>query len=595
MKFTLEAFTRLNGQTHVSERPVLHIWSTHASQSPWFVEIDTLHAPITVDVPTSELYDALIVEMLVDVVTDEDRVVRGHAGRAVINHATCASGEAQLMNETRSRPTAWMKFSTEVMPKTDGADPDCNAAAAMCDSLVKRSSAWYEHGRPIDKEIERVHIPRLPGIFKNAPGFVFAAHRPCEPEDDELFERVVLAAAARRGENANDIAVKVISEVNVPSKDPSDVVLKMALYLAEGVQLLVNNLPYLADPDVNGDKVTTIDRFSVDVRVSQAGDCEDCAREIALLWTLARNCRGTTPLVRAISLVARCYVACEHLGAVSLRGSPFLEVYSTGGSYFAHAFAQVIPTHWFKAAMYNDDSFLKMQLAPNMLCPWDHGLRTLTLDGVRLCDADAYAPSFAYKQLTNDLGASKDADELCSRLKCIEKVGTKHYVYVSSSYVFGDFTTSSHCPVYEIAYKQPDGAYGARFQQMFEQPPEIRVFCTHGDKSCADDAHAVADAYCRFLHPVPRWDTAGAPTEEELTSVATRLLQAAGIEVVEGPGGAAAPPGASHAVLGPCEWKDNAYLRALARGVGAQGFTHCRLQPERLARGASGVSLYAWK
>jgi hypothetical protein len=594
MKFKLEAFTRLNGQTHTYERPVLHVWSTHASKSPWFVEIDAAHAPVTVEVPTSEPYDALVVEMLVDVVTDEDRVVRGHAGRAVLNHATCATGEVQLLNETRSRPTAWLKFSTDVMPKVDGADPDCDAAASMCDSLVKRTSEWFEHGRPIDKEIEHVHIPRLPGIFKNAPGFVFAAHRPCEPEDDELFERIVVAAAARRGEKAHDIAVKVISEINVPSADPSNNVRKMALYLAEGVQLLVNNLPYLADPDVDGDKVTTIDRFSTDVRMSQAGDCEDCAREIALLWTLARQCRGTTPLVRAITLVARCFVACEHLGAVSLRGNPFLEVYSTGGKYFAHAFAMVIPTHFFKAALYNDDAFMKMQLAPTMLCPWDHGLRTLTLDGVRLCDADAYAPSFPYKVLLNDLGFGDDEEALKARLKCVEKVGTKHYVFVSSSYVFGDFTTANHCPVYEIAYKQPDGSYGARFGQLFEQPPEVRIFCTHGDKSCADDAHAVADAYCRFLHPVTKWDTQGAPTEEELTRGAARRLREVGLDVAEGPGGAAAPPGASHAVLGPCEFQNDAFLRSLGRAVAAQRFTHCRLQPERLARGASGVSMYAW-
>jgi|688.fasta_scaffold01415_10 hypothetical protein len=595
MKFSLEAFTRLNGQTHLDERPVLHVWSTHASESPWFVEIDALHAPITVYVPSTDSYDALIIEMLVDVVTDEDRVVRGHAGRAVLNHDTCKTGQVKLLNDTRSRPTAWLKFSTDVLPKVDGVDPDCNAAAAMCDALVERTSAWYEDGRPIDKEIERVHIPRLPGIFKNAPGFIFAAHRPCEPEDDELFERVVLAAAARRGENAHEIAVKVISEINVPSAEPSDIVRKMAVYLAEGVQLLVNNLPYLADPEVNGDKVTTIDRFSTDVRVSQAGDCEDCAREIALLWTLARKCKGTTPLVRAIALVARCYVACEHLGAVSLRGSPFLAVYSTGGSYFAHAFAQIIPTHWFKAAMYNDDSFTKMQLAPNMLCPWDHGLRTLTLDGVRLCDADAFSPSFPYKQLTNDLSGSQDADELCSRLKCVEKVGTKHYVYVSSSYVFGDFTTSNHCPVYEVGYKQPDGAYGTRFQQMFDMSPEVRVFCTHGDKSCADDAHAVADSYCLFLHPVPAWNTTGAPTDEDLTRVATRRLREAGLEVSEGPRGDAAPHRASHAVLGPCEFGNDSYVHSLARAVAAQGFKSCRVQPERLARGASGVSLYAWK
>jgi hypothetical protein len=595
MKFTLEAFTRLKGQTHSDEQPVLHVWSTHATKTPWFIEIDTAHAPVTVDVPTSESYDALIIEMLVNIVTDEDRVVRGHAGRAVINHAMCEVGEVKLLNDTRSRPTAWLKFSTDVMPKKDGADPDCDASADMCNALVKRTSAWFEHGSPIDKEIERVHIPRLPGIFKNAPGFVFAAHRPCEPEDDELFERVVLAAAARRGENAKDIAVKVIGEINAPSKEPSDNVRKMALYLAEGVQLLVNNLPYLADPDVDGDKVSTIDRFSTDVRMSQAGDCEDCAREIALMWTLARKCKGTTPLVRAIALVARCYVACEHLGAVALRGNPFLAVYSTGGTYFAHAFAQIIPTHFFKAALYNDDAFTKIKLAPNMLCPWERGLRTLTLDGVRICDADAFSPSFSYKQLTNDLSGGEDSDELCSRLKCVEKTGTRHYVFISSSYVFDDFTTTNHCPVYEIAYKQPDGPYGTRFDQMFEMSPDIRVFCTHGDKSCSDDAHSVAEAFCSFLHPVTKWDTVNAPTEEELTRGAARRLREAGLNVNEGPGGSAAPPGASHAVMGPFEFQNDDFLRSLSRAVAAQGFKSCRLQPERLARGASGVSVYVWK
>ena len=255
----------------------------------------------------------------------------------------------------------------------------------------------------------------------------------------------------------------------------------------------------------------------------------------------------------------------------------------------------VIPTHWFKAALYNDDAFMKMQFAPNMLCPWEAGLRTLTLDGVRLCDADAYAPSFPYKLLLNGLEFGDDEDALKSRLKCVEKTGTSHYVFVSSSYVFDDFTTTNHCPVYEISFLQADGSYGAKFSQFFEMPPNIRIFCTHGDKSCSDDAHSVADAYCRFLHPVTKWDTLGAPTEEELTRVAARQLREVGLDVAQGPGGSVAPHGASHAVLGPCEFKDDTYLRALARAVAAQGFKRCRLQPERLARGASGVSVYVWK
>jgi hypothetical protein len=592
MKFTIEAFTRLGGQTHVAERPVLHVWSTH-TKAPWFAAIDVTHLPVTVDVPSADVYDALIVEMLVSVETDENRVVRAHAGRAVLNHATCATGAVQLMNDARARPTAWFKFTVVQPPRINGADPDCDAAASMCDSLVRRSSAWYESASPLDPEIKRVHIPRMPGIFKNAPGFVFAAHRPCEPESDDLFERIVMAAAARRGENARDYAVRAISDINVPTDTPCDAVRKIALYLAEGVQLLVNTLPYLADPDIVGDTVKTVDRFSTDVRMSQAGDCEDCAREIALLWTLARKTQGTTPLSRAIALVARCYVACAHLGAVAIAGAAFLDVYSTGGKYFAHSWVQIIPTHLFKAAMYNDDAFEKLKFSPNMLVPWKSGLRTLTLDGVRLCDADAYAPSFPYKHLINDL--SSGGDDTRARLKCVEKVGTRHYVFVSSSYVFDDFTTSSHCPVYEIAYLQPDDSYGARFQQMFEHPPAFRVFCTHGDKSCDDDAHSVAEAFCAFLHPVTKWDTAGAPVEEELTRVAARCLQEAGLAVAVGPGGTVAPHAASHAVLGPCESGDEAYLRELALAVAAQGFRNCRIEPERLARGASGLSLFAWR
>jgi hypothetical protein len=615
MKFTIESFTRLEGQTHVEESPVLHVWSTQAV-APWYACANVTHAPVAIDVPSTEPYDALVVELLVDVVTDEGRRVRAHAGRAVLNRFTFATGEVQLMNDTRTRPTAWLKFSCDVHPRSTGVDPDGDAAADICADLTTRSSRWFEKGHPVNKEIERVHIPRLPGIFKNAPGFVFAAHRPCEPEEEELFERAVVVAAARRGENAHELAVKVISEINVPDDQPSKAVHRIAKYLAEGIQLLVNNLPYLADPDIVKDKVNTVDRFSTDVRMTMAGDCEDCAREIALMWSLARRCTGTTPLVRAIALIARCYVSCEHLGAVNLQGNPFLDVYSTGGKYYAHAFAQIIPTHWFRAALYNDDAFTKLKLSSDTLIPWEHGLYTLTLDGVRLCDADAFAPSFPVKKLLDalsdtadddltdaDVSQAKDEDAILSRLKCIEKVGTKHYVFVSSSYVFDSFVTDKHCPVYEISYLQPDGSYGASFQQMHQNPPELRVFCTHGDESCSDDAHAMAYSFCKYLHPVTKWDAAGAPTLEALTELARNKIKSAGLDVsVFDPHSAnansdvrAKPSDAVHAVLGPTECVDEKYLGSFARLLKQKGYTKCRLQAERLARGASSVFILVWR
>lgn len=632
MKFTIESFTRLEGQTHIEESPTLHVWSTQ-SVAPWYASANVTSAPVVIDVPSAEPYDALVVELLVDVITDEDRVVRAHAGRAVLNRFTFASGEVQLMNDTRTRPTAWIKFSCDVHPQKSGVDPDGDAAAAICADLTARSSRWFERGRPVNKEIERVHIPRLPGIFKNAPGFVFAAHRPCEPEDEELFERAVVVAAARRGENAHELAVKVISEINVPDHDPSEAVRRMAKYLAEGVQLLVNNLPYLADPDIVKDKVNTVDRFSTDVRMTMAGDCEDCAREIALLWSLARRCAGTTPLVRAIALIARCYVSCEHLGAVNLRGNPFLDVYSTGGKYYAHAFSQIIPAHWFRAALYNDDAFTKLQLSSDTLTPWDHGLRTLTLDGVRLCDADAYAPSFTTKKIHDDFNnetttailarnpqndgsktidddeidvdnnQSQDVEAILTRIKCIEKVGTKHYVFVSSSYVFDSLITDKHCPVYEISYLQADGSYGASFQQMHQYPPDLRVFCTHGEESCADDAHAIAESFCKYLHPVTRWDASGAPSPIVLTELVRKNMARVGIDVsIVDPQSAnsgtdvrVSHSGAHHAVLGPTECVDEKYLGSLARLLKKNGYKTCRLQAERLARGASSVFILVWR
>ena len=583
MKLTIENIVRTHGATSLDERPVVHVWSTHPSGAPWFVKVYAHDCPVTVDLPSDKTYDAIMFEMLVDILTDEDRVVRGHAGRAVARVAECSRGEVQIMNDPRTRQVGWLKFSVDTPPRTDGFDPDCPSTTATCDRLATRASEWFERGKPVDREIERVHIPKLPGIFKDAPGFVFAAHRPCEPEDDALFERAVLAAARRRGENAHELAVKVISEINVPDVKPAMQVLRFAQYLAEGCQLIVNNLPYLADPDVDGDKVVTIDRFSTDVRMTQAGDCEDCAREIALLWALARNCKGTTPLVRAVALVAQCYVACEHLGAVALQGNPFLDVYSTGGKLFAHAFCQVIPASWYEAALHNDDAFTRLKLSPNMLVPWTSGLRTLTLDGVRLCDSDAYAPSFSYKQIE---GVDDDAR---SRLKCVESVGTKHYVLVSSSYVFGAFQTTRGCPVYEISYLQPDGRYGARFAQMHEHPPSVRIICTHGDESCQDDAHAIADALCRYLHPVTRWNTKEAPEDDDIVAHAKRRFAAAGLDVTE----QEPPRNAAHAVAGPKEWRDAIYLQNLGTQL-AKTYKRCKVVPERLARGASSFSFFCW-
>jgi hypothetical protein len=583
MKLVVDHVVRISGQSTLDEQVVVHIWSTHPLGAPWFVEIAAHSCPVTVDLPSSATYDALIFEMLVNVTSDDDRVVRGHAGRGVARASECARGELDLFNPTRTRKVGWVKFSIELPPRSDGFDPDCPSTTATCDKLAAQASAWFEHGRPVDSEVQRVHIPKLPGIFKDAPGFVFAAHRPCEPENDDLFERAVLVAARRRGVNAHMLAVKVISEINVPEDHPSQEVLHMAQFLAEGVQLIVNNISYLADPDIDKDKVETIDRFSTDVRMTLAGDCEDCAREIAQLWSLACKCKGSTPLVRAIALIARCYVACEHLGAVALRGSAFLDVYSTGGSLYAHAFCQIIPASWFDAALHNDDAFNKMKLAPNMLVPWTSGLRTLTLDGVRLCDSDAFQPSFPYKQLSNV------DDDLRTRLKCMEPTGTKHYIFVSSSYVFGALQATNGCPIYEIAYLQSDGRYGARFAQMHESPPHLRVMCTHGAESCRDDSRTTAEALCRYFHPVTKWDTAGAPDEAAIVEQARKRLSAAGVRLTDDE----PPASAVHTVVGPIEIGDGLFLHALATQLGSK-YENCKVLPERLARGVSSAMLVLW-
>jgi hypothetical protein len=581
MKLLIREFVRTHGQTHVDERPVLHVWTTHA-RAPWFVEIDTRDCPVTVNLPTEDTYDALIFELLVDIVSDEDRVVRGHAGRGVARASQCTTGQLKLYNDTRTRETGWLQFSVDIPPRNGGFDPDCDSTITLCDRLTQRCSTWYANALPIDKEIERVHIPKLPGVFEHAPGFVFAAQKPVEPEDSALFERAVMIAARRRGDDAEKLAVQVISEINVPGDQPSTHVLRMAQYLAEGVQLVVNFISYLADPDIDDDKIETVDRFSADVRMTKAGDCEDLAREVAMLWALARDCLGSSTLIRAISLVARCYVACEHLGAVALRGSAFLDKYTTGGKMYAHAFSQIIPASWFDTALHNDDAFNRIKLASNMLVPWRSGLRTLTLDGVRLCDSDAFAPSFPYTQ------PHIEDDFARERIKCVERVGTRHYVFIASSYIFGALQTAAGCPVYEICYMQGNGRYGLTFEQSHETHHTVRIACTHDHDEAT--CESVASAFVRYLHPVLKWNTADAPSEDELVKGARSVFSQTGLAIVsEG----APPGGAAHAILGPKEYADTEYLTTLAQSI-KKRYTHYAVYPERIAHDASGLSLFVW-
>jgi hypothetical protein len=157
-------------------------------------------------VPTAVAYDCLLFSAYVYYDSSLQRRILNHCGTARVTRGQRA---ATFLWDDGTPALGRLTFDLDIGPQ-EGAPPYplSVAAASTARELVARSTHWFDakHGgeAPISRDLAAVHVPTLPSIFPQLPGFEFAALAPVSddrgrPQESEvLFERMLRIAARRR-------------------------------------------------------------------------------------------------------------------------------------------------------------------------------------------------------------------------------------------------------------------------------------------------------------------------------------------------------------------------------------------------------------
>ena len=460
---------------------------TTSPVKPFFKRTPVGFDKVTIEVPTRDVYDCLIVEGYCKYTSEENRRLYTRAGVATVTASDVTSSNTcivSLLNQDGSRGLATLKIKfLDQTPKIKQAYPLIKEVVSESTKIVEQASRWYKLKSPINKELLFCHTPKWASRYSHLPGFFFAVQKPAGSEEELFFDRALRITARRR---------------NITDASKAD----MCTLMAETLAAIPNCSVYNADVMVNryGKERRAVDTFSADERTLHNGDCEDMAREILNLHYSLVHGTWNTPLVRAAQAAAKRYVCGQQFAAVKLdvaNNDPKLKVYSTGGKLYAHSFVIFMPARWVAEALQNGggEAVLGPSVDGDTVANDD---KCLVQDGISLFDPDVEHPNHP------DLPyhGSHFSDE---RLRRIESIGLDYYYYASSCLVMEGAieSTRTGMPVFELAYLH-GALYGAPFVDIERKNNNVGLVPTYH----LENKHELAMAHrcAQYFHPIVPYD-----------------------------------------------------------------------------------------
>ena len=484
------------------------------------------------------------------------------------------------------------------------------------DAIVRCAAEWMFSGsyEVIVDELADVHIAQMKD---HMPGFAYALIKPFAPEDEGFITRALEISygrlravrekgftddwqlpATKRGRSyyARSVNLKrpdreeyvadqegnrgALDLARAALADEPGAMRTFSLLVAYTLQFIANAYPYLEDRCGH----TSIERFSSNLRITGADDCEGLAKEMLMIADCIRqNESWLGDLALAANKVCRCFTVALQLGAVTFhrldgeairngRTAPSAE-FPTGrpSDYHAHAYVVLIP-----------NSIADRTLGPSVVLddwaiidPPEMGLVTMAVDGTNIKHPLTMSQSETNERTGSTAWYKNISKRTRRRMKRTQFVEDTFYQYAFSNLVMSGLRSMDdpHMQVFEVYYTSEDAnnqpVRGVRFSDAMGSRRTGNVNMNACYVPSGEQLAHIQATLAMEEHPIPphvHGTSMRQPIQDQIDTV-TALLQEFRIPVLPNATAteyeALGASGVHHVYLTMADITDNEFIRAL--------------------------------
>lgn len=389
---------------------------------------------------------------------------------------------------------------------------------------VTANLSVYDHLRPTWKLIAPLHAPYYQSRVGTLPGPLYGIFANDQVRCTEAYlQRCLRTALARRSLTVDDFMAMDTR--------------KAAVLLGETAAVYANYCPYMPD-EVNKNRrrtgapyleawVQPVESFDV-MRVRDAGDCEDSAREIAL--TLNEMLHGTwqSPEVRRLQALRRNYVCVMALAGVTsaaLSGGNERADVSQLRNIGGHMFTMLWPVAWTLDMVEADGS------AHVTVPQWMRDARVSTQDldvmvlegtGKLVPEPQPHPARAELKALLNRQNAREVMGSYRQTMYWDRHRESSFYKSCTSVFTNDFMRPGDSGGVAEFVITRADATYGARFLEIVNHDPVVGLLA---QPAFTANELKMLRRMTRNEHPLPVMDAVGSldANVEPLDAVVARV------------------------------------------------------------------------
>ena len=354
--------------------------------------------------------------------------------------------------------------------------------------------------------VDELYDVRMAIMKPHMPGFAYSLVKPLLPDSEAFVVRMIRVAHMRL------VSADIIRFPQDLDQMASDVLefqnLKpFALLFAYSLQFVANAYPYLEDRRGKNQ----IERFSSNLRVTGADDCEGLAKEMLMVADCIRHGAWTSRLALAAQLMCRCYTTALQLGAVTFHrlttGEPKMNGQTADGKpskYHAHAYVVMIPNGVVEESLDPNVEFDDLAI---VLDKTEFPLPSMVLDGTNYKHPVPMPREDVLKRKKKAEWFMNINKSVQKRLKKIHYVENNFYQYAFSNltmYGFRNGITKNQ--VFELYYTSTDEGIpvrGSTYAQATSAGESQNVQMRECFAPSAEDVAHVKAMISAEEHPIP--------------------------------------------------------------------------------------------